>query len=137
MICEKGELLMEQLTKFSERTGLKTAWIQGLGAALDMELGFYDVETRTYGWKKFSQPPYEITAIQGNMVINKDGSPRLHLHGTFSDEHFAAFGGHIKELTVGGTCELHIRPLHIALTRSLDDLSGLETICAMPPIEHA
>ena len=128
---------MEQLAEFSGQTGIKVAWIQGLGAALDMELGYYNVETRAYSWKTFSHPPYEITAMQGNMVITKEGNPRLHLHGTFSDEHFAAFGGHIKELTVGGTCELHIRPLQITLTRSLDEVSGLETICVMPQIEHA
>lgn len=128
---------MEQLTQFSRDTGVKVAWIQGLGAALEMELGFYNVENRTYGWRQFKQPPYEITAVQGNMVVGKNNEPRLHLHGTFSDENFAAFGGHIKELTVGGTCELHIRPLGVLLTRSLDDASGLETICAMPTIEQA
>lgn len=138
MICEKGESLFDQLLEFAQDSGVKTAWLQGLGAALSLELGYYTVETREYHWRTFDNPPYEITAMQGNIVTDTTtGKPLLHMHGTFSDENFQAFAGHIRHLTVGGTCEIFIETLDTPLTRRHDERSGLATICAMPHVERA
>lgn len=124
----KGELLVENLVRLIKEQQIKGAWLSGLGGALWAELGYYDLETQEYVWQKFDDVP-EITSLQGN-VAWKDGEPVLHIHGTLSKKDFSAVGGHVKELAVGGTCEILIHRWHTetGLTRSTDTGTGLTTL---------
>jgi len=124
---DKGELLVESLTDFVKQQKIAGGWVSAVGAAASVELGFYVLEAKEYHWKKFEQL-LEITSLQGN-VAWKGEEPLLHLHGTFSDENMQAIGGHVKELEVGGTCEIF---LHIwnsdQLTRYQDPETGLNLL---------
>lgn len=122
---EKGELLIESLSKLVKDEAIQGAWISGLGGALWAELGFYDLEQKQYHWQKKNEL-LEITSLQGNIAW-QEGEPVLHIHGTFSDRNMNAFGGHVKELAVGGTCELllHRWNEEAGLTRSKDLETGL------------
>ncbi|MDZ7786521.1 MAG: PPC domain-containing DNA-binding protein [Candidatus Saccharibacteria bacterium] len=121
---EKGEKLVASLTELVAKENIQAAWISGLGAALQSELGFYDLKSREYNFKTIDKT-LEITSLQGN--VSRSGSePKLHIHGSFSDENMRVFGGHVKELTVGGTCEIFLhRWFKDELTRSHDDTVGL------------
>ncbi|CAN5649714.1 hypothetical protein BH23PAT2_BH23PAT2_06730 [soil metagenome] len=125
---QKGEMLIEKLTKLVKHENIKGAWINGLGGAFWADLGFYHVDTKEYQWKRFDQP-MEITSLQGN-VAWVDSEPMLHIHGSFSDENMLGFGGHIKELSVAGTCEvfLHMMQRDEQLTRSEDSDIGLKLL---------
>lgn len=136
LVLEKGELLHECLRDFMLDMGIVTAWVQGIGAAIELEVGYYDLELQTYRWKQFNGP-YEITSLHGNVVRDTDAMPQLHLHGTFSDTECNAVGGHVNKLVVGGTCELLIKDLKIPVTRSKDDATGLNLLCAIPNTELA
>ena len=122
---QKGEKLVESITKLIQDKDIKGAWISGLGGALLAELGFYNLETKEYQWHVFDEL-MEITSLQGNVAWSDD-QPMLHIHGTFTKADFSAIGGHVKELTVGGTCEvlLHRWYEEDGLTRSLDEETGL------------
>lgn len=122
---KKGELLIESLTKLVQDEHIKGAWVAGLGAAMGAELGYYELETQQYHWKKLEEE-LEITSLQGN-VAWRDGEPVLHIHGTFSRKDMSAVGGHVKELTVGGTCEILLHRWYETdgLSRSLDEETGL------------
>ncbi len=124
---DKGELLVESLTKFAREQKLGGAWISGLGGALWAEIGYYHLGSKEYTWRKIDQL-LEITALQGNLAWAGE-DPVLHLHGTFSDEKMQAFGGHVKELQVGGTCELFLHVIiNQQLTRSQSDEIGLKLL---------
>jgi uncharacterized protein len=124
---QKGELLVENLTKFVQENDIKAAWMSGLGAALWVELGFYDLEKKQYLWKKFEKE-LEITGIHGN-VSREGDTPMLHMHGTFSDQNMQAFGGHIKDLQAGGTVEIFLQTWQgKTLTRSHDPEVGLKLL---------
>lgn len=124
---EKGELLSENLLKLVKQENIGGAWLSGLGAVQWVELGYYDLESKQYRWKKIEQL-MEITSLQGNVGWEGD-EPILHIHGTFSDETMAAHGGHVKDLQVGGTCEILLHRWYDGkLTRSLDDDSGLKLL---------
>ncbi len=124
---QKGEKLVEQLTALVKDQKIGGAWLSGLGACENVELGFYNLGTKQYTWKKLDQP-LEITGLQGN--ISWDTSePVLHIHGSFSDSNMQAWGGHVKELEVGGTCEVLIhRWYENGLTRQLDEPTGLKLL---------
>jgi len=123
---EKGEQLIASLTELVKKESIKSAWISGLGGALDAELGFYSLDEKQYKWEKLDQL-LEITSLQGNIAWSGD-EPALHIHGTFSDENMQAFGGHVKELTVGGTCELLLHSVQTDLTRSHNKEIGLDLL---------
>ncbi len=101
---EKGELLMESLVEFAKINNLETGWVMGLGACRWAELGFYNLETKSYTWQKFDQP-MEIVNLQGNIAL-KDGQPFAHIHAVLSNNDFQSVAGHVKELEVNATCEI-------------------------------
>lgn len=120
---EYGEELHAQLAEHARQTGDKGAWLQGIGGANKVTLGFYDLPTKQYQWKTFGEP-MEIVSLSGNLSW-VDGKPFWHIHGVFSARNYHTVGGHIKELYVGPTCELKVAPLGTALSRSYDEETGL------------
>jgi predicted DNA-binding protein with PD1-like motif len=124
---ESGERLMENLLDVVRRENITGAWLSGLGAARWVELGFYDLGAKRYKWQKIDKL-LEITSLQGN--ISWDGNePVAHVHGVFSDETMAAYGGHVKDLGVGGTCEILLHRWYSGqLTRALDEQTGLKLL---------
>lgn len=124
---EKGELLIEVLTGLVKTQGIEAAWVNGLGGALWVELGFYDLESKQYHWQKLNQP-LEITGLQGNVAWS-GAEPVLHIHGSFSDSAMKAYGGHVKELAVAGTCEVRLQRWQKGrFTRLHDDEVGLQLL---------
>lgn len=123
----KGEQLVVCLTDFVRKQGVAGGWVSGIGGALAAELGFYDLTAQHYRWKQFDEL-LEIISLQGNIAWVGE-EPFLHLHGTFSGADMQTIGGHVKELTVGGTCEIF---LHVwnktQLTRASDDETGLKLL---------
>ncbi|MDZ7744700.1 MAG: PPC domain-containing DNA-binding protein [Candidatus Saccharibacteria bacterium] len=122
---DKGDLLVENLTKLVKQENIRGAWVSGLGAALWAELGYYDLDAQEYQWQKFDQL-LEITSLQGNVAWSSD-EPVLHIHGSFSDKNLQAIGGHVKEVAVGGTCEVFLHRWfgEAGLSRQKDDSTGL------------
>jgi hypothetical protein len=122
---EKGEKLVESLLEAVKKENIKTAWIFGIGAASWAKIGFYSLASKQYNWKELDKD-LEILSLQGNLAW-EDDAPILHIHGTFSDETMQAFGGHVKELVVAGTCELFIHDwFKGSISRSVDPKTGLK-----------
>jgi len=67
---------------------------------------------------------YEITNLTGN-ITTKDGEVYLHLHITLGDEEYKAYGGHLNECWISGTCELVIDIVEGEIGRAFDEYSGL------------
>jgi len=126
LVLERGEELHESLARFSSENNLRAAWLAGIGGASSVELGFYDLALRDYSWRTLDET-LEIVSLTGNLSI-VDGKPFWHIHGVFSNKDYQALGGHVRSMTVGLTCELHITPLNIALTRNLDSTTGLKLL---------
>lgn len=122
----KGEKIIEQLQRFCRDKGIFGAHISGIGGATRVEVGFYDLDTREYHFIEYTQT-LEITSLSGN-VSQVDGEPFLHLHVTLSDENNAAFGGHLKEAVVGGTCEIYLVDYGIPVERTVDEETGLKLL---------
>ena len=125
---DKGDLLVKNLTELVTNEDIRGAWLNGIGAAKWAELGYYNLDNKIYKWKKLDRL-LEITSLQGN-VSWCQGKPILHIHGTFADEEMRTYGGHLRELSVGGTCEVLLSKFSIRekLTRKRDDATGLTTL---------
>lgn len=123
----KDEKLLDGLRDFVHQTDLKTAWLNGLGGALGVELGYYNLAKQEYQWQTFEQL-CEIVSLTGNIARDAANKPTFHLHGVFADETYQTIGGHVKDLVVGGTCELYIREFGQSLARQFDEATGLKLL---------
>ena len=122
----KGELIYESLVKICQEKKIKAGWISGLGASLWSELAYYDLDERHYEFDRFEETQ-EITNLTGNVAYDKNG-PAIHIHATLADENNHAYGGHLKEAAVGGTCEIYIRVFEKPLERIHNAEVGLKLI---------
>jgi len=126
VVLKLGEELHEMLGNYAREHELTSAWVEGLGSASHMTLGYYKLEERQYEWKDFGET-HEILSLQGNLAWI-GGEPVWHIHGVFGSSDFSTVGGHVKRMIVGPTCELHITPLEAPLTRVFDDETGLKLL---------
>ena len=125
MLAENEELI-SSITKFCEEKGIAAAQINAIGAVKGVELGFYNLGSKAYKWKK-AEAELEIDSLTGNVALF-DGKILVHAHATVSDAEMHAFGGHLKEATVGASCEVFITPLQGKLERKHDEKTGLNLL---------
>lgn len=123
---KKGEKWSEGFAEFVAHTGVKSAWLSMIGGATQVTMGPYSLDKREYLWKTFSGV-LEIVSVQGNISLNETGEPMYHLHGAIANEECQAFGGHVKDFTVGATLEVFVHCLdeNKLLIRKLDSDIGL------------
>jgi hypothetical protein len=124
---DRGERLREKLATFCEENAVQGASVSGVGGATEVEIGFYNLDDHAYKWRNIVKT-LEITGLLGTIALDDNEQPIYHLHGTFGDEDYKVFGGHVKDLIVGGTCELIIQPTDKPLHRHPDATSGLNIL---------
>lgn len=126
---DRGERLSEAMEQFfaESDTQILGASVTGVGAAEQLTLGFYDLDSKEYVWRDFASM-YEITGLLGTIARDEHDNLMLHLHGTFSDRTYQVVGGHVKDFVVGGTCELFIHVTYQPLKRKLDEQTGLKLL---------
>ncbi len=123
---DRGEELIGVLKQFCQSEKISAGFISALGACSELKMAFYNLETKQYEEKEFKED-LEITNLSGN-IANLEKDLILHIHGTFADREFKAFGGHVMSLTVGGTCEVHLTKFVGPMNRSLDASTGLKLL---------
>lgn len=120
---DKGEEVVSSLKKLCTEKNLKLGSITGLGAADRVTVGLFDTDTKEYHSRELTGK-YEITNLTGN-ITEMNGEVYLHLHITLGDEEHRAWGGHLNECRISGTCELVIDVIDGEVGRKFDDYSGL------------
>lgn len=128
---ERGEEVIAGLKDFLKQGNISAGHITGLGAASRLELAYYNLETKEYERKVFTDD-VEILSLTGNIGQKEDGELVVHMHGAFGQRDFSVFGGHIFELVISGAGEIHIASLPGFIKRAYDDETGLTLMC---PIE--
>lgn len=123
---DKGELLIETLLKFVKGHSVRSAWVQGIGAAVWAEVGYYNLQVKKYKFNKIEKL-LEIGSLIGNITW-LDGQPMTHLHIVLGDEKQQAYVGHLKELAVGGTCEVYLSTFDQAINRRHDPATRLNLL---------
>ncbi|MBU2259703.1 DNA-binding protein [Patescibacteria group bacterium] len=122
---EQGEEITETITKCIQEQNTEGGMISGVGAAYNVTLQYFNMETKEYEEKLFPEE-YEILALSGNISL-KDGKPWPHLHIVLGTKNFQCIGGHLKSATVGATCEIVIQKFQ-RLERGHDDATGLHLL---------
>ena len=126
IILQKDEALIANLEGFCEAHDITAGFFHGLGGVMSVELGYYHLDRKEYEFQKLDEV-LEIASLHGNIAL-KDGEPFVHAHGVFSDAELKTYAGHVKELVVGGTCEIHLQTFDGKWRREKDDATGLSLI---------
>ena len=120
---DRGEEVLSSLAAFCGSEDIRLGSISGLGAADHAVLGVYSGEEQRY-YKKELNEPLEISGLTGN-ISRMDGKIYLHVHATVCDEETRAYGGHLSECRISGTCELCVTRLDGEAGRKYDPATGL------------
>ena len=120
---DRGEEIIEAVKAVAEKEHIRLAEISALGATDDFTVGVYDLEAKRYDSKTFTGP-HEIVSLVGT-ITEKDGAFYQHLHMSAGNKDCEVFGGHLNRAVVSVTCEMVIRVLSGAITRSPDPETGI------------
>ena len=120
---DRGEEVIAKLKELCEKEEISLASIEGLGAADHVVVGLYNVEKKEYKQRVFDEE-MEITSIIGNITL-QGKKVYQHIHITVCNADLQAFGGHLTECRISGTCELFLIVLDGQVGRKHDDVTGL------------
>lgn len=123
---DRGEEVVSGLISYTLSVNLPAGTFTGLGACDVVELSYYHLELKEYKKKEFRED-LEITNLTGNISWLGE-NPTVHVHGTFSKNDFSVIGGHVFEMRVSGTCEIHLQKIREKIFRQKDEGTGLNLL---------
>lgn len=122
----RGEDIPTEVTGFVRTHKVRSGVVTGIGAASDIELGYFHLHERRYARKRI-KAECEVASITGN-VAWAGPDPVCHLHAVVTDSRMRAWGGHLFAARVAATCEVCIVPGRAKLARKPDPGTGLKLL---------
>jgi hypothetical protein len=127
MTLAKGDNINKTFESFAELKRVGCAWLNGIGALENPEIGYYSLEDKSYHRKTF-KGEYELTSLIGNISL-KEGKPFSHTHITFSDTEFRVFGGHLFNANITAAGEFIMQFGSVEINREMNAKIGLPLWC--------
>ena len=127
MTLAKGDNINKTFESFAEVKGVGCAWLNGIGALENPEIGYYSLEDKSY-YRKTFKGEYELTSLTGNITL-KEGKPFSHTHITFSDTEFRVFGGHLFNANITAAGEFIMQFGSDEINREMNAGIGLPLWC--------
>ena len=121
------EPVMETLTSVCKNNGIMNGQISGIGAVKEIEMGAYDLDSKSYLRKQYPDN-HELISFQGNITL-KDDNPFIHAHITIGNHDLHTRGGHLFEMKVAVVGEFIIRNIESNVHREFDKNIGLAVWC--------
>ncbi|MGE3278858.1 MAG: PPC domain-containing DNA-binding protein [Candidatus Altimarinota bacterium] len=119
LLFEAGEEIMAGLKAYAEQELIQSAWVNLLGAADELTLGYYHLQAKSFE-KHELREDVEILGVMGNIAwIN--GEAALHLHGTFGKSDLSVIGGHIFSMKISVVGEVHLQVFDEKIERAMDE----------------
>jgi predicted DNA-binding protein with PD1-like motif len=130
----RGSRLQDAFRNLVDEHGIRTAWVNAIGAFEWIELTEYNQADRRYEEAhRFER--CELLSMQGNLS-ERDGEPFWHLHATVSlreDGRDVTYGGHVVDGSVFAL-ELRIDCFdELELKRLTDEATGLQLWAEVKP----
>ncbi|UCF79705.1 MAG: DNA-binding protein [Candidatus Eiseniibacteriota bacterium] len=103
-MLEPGEEILSSLSSFARAQNIGSAAVQGIGAAAELTIGYFDRTRKDYV-KKTLEGEYEILSLSGNISFFQD-EPWVHIHVIVAGPGLETQGGHLFSGKVTVTAEL-------------------------------
>jgi uncharacterized protein len=129
LVFDKGDEVMENLTRFAAEQNVTAAHFTAIGAFSDVTLGFLDPGTKEYEPIEVDEQ-VEALSLVGDVSV-QDGEPKIHAHVVVGKRDGSAHGGHLLEAHVWPTLEVVLTESPAHLRREVDGETGLPLI-ALP-----
>ena len=126
-VLEAGDEVIDCLTRLARDERLAAAQVSAIGAFETATLAFFDWETKRYE-KIPVQEQTEVLSLAGDISLDEQGGPKLHLHAVLGRRGGATVGGHLLQARVRPTLEVIVNELPAHLRRVHDARSGLALI---------
>ena len=127
MTLAKGDYINQTFESFAAIQGVECAWLNGIGALENPEIGYYSIDDKSYLRKQF-KGDFELTSLIGNITM-KEGKPFAHTHITFSDTNYKVFGGHLFDAKITAAGEFLMQLGNNNITREMNNEIGLSLWC--------
>lgn len=127
VILQTGEELMSSLNSFAETKRLSSSSFKAIGALSEVELGWFNWETKQYQTAVKLSEQVELLSLIGDVAM-KDGKPQVHAHLVVGRKDGTAHGGHLLRATVRPTCEIVLTENPDHLRKVIDPESGVAVI---------
>lgn len=132
LVLKKGQPVVASLNAFMEKEKLPGASFTGIGALLNPEVAYYDINARHYNYRKFSGS-MEVLSLIGNIGWFED-KPVVHPHINLGAPDFTVHGGHLREAEVSLILEIFIIPTEKKIVRELN--SEFPELRTMKPVKE-
>ncbi len=126
LIIDRGEELVSTISNFCKKNKIKAAFVSGIGALSNINLGYFDIIKKEYIKREFDNS-YELININGNISVKEDNYI-LHCHVVLGGPDYSLKGGHLFRGLVSVTAEIYILPLNGKLIREMDEETSLNLI---------
>jgi predicted DNA-binding protein with PD1-like motif len=127
IVMQTGDELVGQLKAFARDQGLDSASFKAIGAFERATLAFFDWERKAYCPIPVNEQ-VEVAALTGDIAIDTDGEPAVHVHAVLGRRDGSAMAGHLLEGLVRPTLEVVLTETPGRLKKQLDGASGLALI---------
>ena len=123
---DRGEKLPEAIARVCRECRIPAATVHGIGAIEDVELGYYDLASKSYERIRL-EGSWELVSLT-SFVSTWEGTHFPHTHAVVSGRDFSAKGGHLFSGTVSVTVELGVHTIGSEVLRSMNPAIGLHQI---------
>jgi predicted DNA-binding protein with PD1-like motif len=127
VILDTGDEILSSLKSVARTEHLASSSFKAIGALSEVELGWFNWETRKYQTAVKVQEQVELLSLIGDISL-KDGKPQVHAHLVIGRQDGTAHGGHLLSATVRPTCEIVITESPKHLQKEIDPESGIALI---------
>jgi predicted DNA-binding protein with PD1-like motif len=127
VVLERGDEIRDCLGRFADEQRLSAAQVTAIGAFERATVRFFDWETKEYLPIRVDEQ-VEVVALNGDIALDPEGKPKLHLHAVLGRRDGSLVGGDLGEAVVRPTLEVMMIESPTHLQRVHDPVSGLALI---------
>ncbi|MDJ0386957.1 DNA-binding protein [Roseomonas sp. E05] len=127
VVLSTGDEVRASLEAFATQNRLSAAQLTAIGAFRRATVRFFDWESKRYEPIPIEEQ-VEVVSLNGDIALDHDGKPKLHLHTVLARRDGSAMGGDLKEAQVRPTLEVIITESPAHLRRVEDAETGLALI---------
>jgi predicted DNA-binding protein with PD1-like motif len=127
VVLATGDEVRGCLRRLAEEERLSAAQVTAIGAFQRATLRFFDWETKAYQPIPVEEQ-VEVVSLNGDIALDQEGRPKLHLHAVLGRRDGAAMGGDLEDGVVRPTLEVIVTESPAHLRRAEDPETGLALI---------
>jgi predicted DNA-binding protein with PD1-like motif len=127
VVLDTGDEIQDCLARFAAAERLSAAQVTAIGAFSRAELLFFDWDTKDYLAIPVEEQ-VEVVSLNGDIALDDDGAPKLHLHATLGRRDGTTRGGHLGTAEIRPTLEVIVTESPAHLRRRHDPESRLALI---------